>query len=209
MPTESSLLPVSFVADINQLHHDTIQRWRSAVPDNTYEGVFATICDQHQLNFSVWHEHSLDSQDAQGEAPSDVKWTIGSYHQQHQHWIERIDEGFINLFASMEVHPSDSARLNTETPGRVIDRLSIMSLQVFQLTDQLDRVDVDQEHLENVRQQLARLRAEQRDLSQSLVELLEDLLNGRKLLKAYSQMKNYSDPAVHPYTYKPVGAAAA
>jgi len=98
--------------------------------------------------------------------------------------------------------------MNTETPGSAIDRLSIMSLRVYHLAEQLDRVDVDEEHLSKVRERLARCRLQQRDLSQSLVELLEDLLAGRKLLKVYRQMKMYNDPTLNPYLYRDAAEAA-
>lgn len=208
MSSDSALLPVSFVADINQLHHDTVARWHTCEPDNAYEGIFGTICQQHQFNYLLWHEEDIArSPDVGDTRIAEVKRAIDGYNQQRNDWIERVDEGLIDMFGSLGVEPADNARLNTETPGSAIDRLSIMSLRVYHLGEHLDRVDVDQEHLETVRQKLARCREQQRDLSQSLVELLDDLLAGRKVLKVYRQMKMYNDPTMNPYLYKTAQAA--
>ncbi len=209
MSASNSLLPASFVADVNQLHHETVRRWHTQDLDNPFEGIFQTICQQHQFNYLLWHEEDVArSPDVNDTRIAQVKRAIDGYNQQRNDWIERIDEGLIELFSAMNIQPSDDAKLNTETPGSAIDRLSIMSLRVYHLTEHLDRVDVDEAHLEKVRERLARCRLQQRDLSHSLVELLDDLLSGRKILKVYRQMKMYNDPTLNPYLYKNIAQAA-
>ena len=209
MSSSVSLLPVSFVADVNQLHHETVQRWHRCDPDNQCEGIFRTICQQHQYNFLLWHEEDIArSPDVSDARIAAVIRAIDGYNQQRNDWIERVDEGLIELFSALNVRPAENARLNTDTPGSVIDRLSIMSLRVYHLVEHLDRVDVDDEHLEKVRGRLARCRVQQRDLSQALAELLDDLLTGRKILKVYRQMKMYNDPTLNPYLYKGIAQAA-
>ena len=209
MASESSLLPVSFVADVNQLHHDTVARWHTVDIENNYEGIFGTICQQHQFNYRLWHEEDIArSPDVGDTRIAEVKRAIDGFNQQRNDWIERVDENLISILGELEVEPDDDARLNTETPGSAIDRLSIMSLRVYHLTEHLDRVDVDEDHLNTVRQKLTRCRAQQRDLSQSLVELLDDLLQGKKTLRVYRQMKMYNDPTMNPYLYKNQANAA-
>ena len=206
MTSDRSLKPVSFVADVNQLHHEAVQRWQESGPVNSYQGVFARICEQHQSNFILWHPGGIETP---GNPISDLRLTIGDYTQQRDQWNEQVDEAFIDLFAAMEIEPAENARMNTESPGSVIDRLSILSLRVYQLSLQLDRLDLEPAELEQVRQDLARCRAQQRDLSQALAELLEDLLTGRKVLKVYRLMKKYGDPTANPYLHTGNEAAAA
>ena len=98
--------------------------------------------------------------------------------------------------------PLSRATLNTETPGSAIDRLSIMSLRIYHFEEQLERIDVDAKHMAMVKEKLERCRVQHADLSQSLSELLEDLKEGRKLLRVYRQMKMYNDPTLNPYLYK-------
>ena len=209
MSSQSSLLPVSFVADVNQLHQKTVERWHECDPENQREGIFHTICQQHQFNFLLWHEEDIArSPDVSDVRIAEVKRAIDGYNQQRNDWIERVDEGLIEIFGSLGIQPAENARVNTETPGSAIDRLSIMSLRIYHLAEQLDRVDVDETHLAKVRENLARCRVQQRDLSQSLVELLDDLLTGNKVLKVYRQMKMYNDPTLNPYLYQSPAKAA-
>jgi hypothetical protein len=52
-----------------------------------------------------------------------------------------------------------------------------------------------------VQHRLAIINEQHRDLSQSLVELLDDVFAGRKRLKVYRQFKMYNDPTLNPYLY--------
>jgi hypothetical protein len=76
------------------------------------------------------------------------------------------------------------------------------------LKEQLLRVDVDQAHLEKVRQRIAIGEAQRRDLSQGLRELIDDILSGRKRHRTYRQMKMYNDPTMNPYLYGAKNAKA-
>ena len=133
---------------------------------------------------------------------AEVKRAIDGYNQHRNNWIERIDESLIQDLVAHEVRPQTDARLNTETPGSAIDRLSIMSLRIYHLKEQLNRRNVDQEHCDKVRERISRCELQTKDLSESLAELLEDIFSGKKLLKVYRQMKMYNDPTLNPYLYK-------
>jgi hypothetical protein len=194
--------PRSIVKAVNQLHRETVVRWHECEPDNPYEELLGTICQQHQYNFLLWHEEDIArSPDVSDARIAMVKRAIDGYNQKRNDWIERIDEAVIELLAETGVKSTDGARLNTETPGSAVDRLSIMSLRIYHLEEQLERSDVDQSHIERITQRLERCRVQQADLSQSLVELLADLAAGRKVLKVYRQMKMYNDPTMNPYLY--------
>ena len=77
--------------------------------------------------------------------------------------IHGVDNA-VEMLSDASVKPAASAKLNTETPGASIDRLSIMSLRIFHLEEQLERTDVDATHMERVRQRIARCRLQQADL---------------------------------------------
>jgi hypothetical protein len=195
--------PQSLVAQVITIHRDTVARWHAAPPDNPYEGLLATVCQQHQFNYLLWHEEDLArSPDVPDKRIAAVKRAIDRYNQQRNDWIEKIDEALLELLATEGLLPRTGARLNTETPGSAIDRLSIMALRIYHFEEQLARDDIDQIQRGKVNDRLLRCRAQHADLSQAAAELLEDIWSGRKLLKVYRQLKMYNDPTLNPYLYR-------
>jgi hypothetical protein len=102
----------------------------------------------------------------------------------------------------LEIECRPDAVLNTETPGSVFDRLSILSLRIYHLDEQLDRTDVDDAHIEKVERNLAVCRPQHMELSQSLRELVDEIYDGVKKHRTYRQLKMYNDPSLNPYLYK-------
>lgn len=204
MPFDSQAL----VRKITQLQHQTVARWHHVAPDNTYEGFLNTVCQQHQFNFLLWHEEDIARSPEVGDARiAQVKRAIDGYNQNRNDYIERVDEALLAQLTEAGIQPVPGARLNTETPGSAIDKLSIMSLRIFHLDEQLERTDADEAHREKVAERIARCHLQHKDLSQSLVELLNDLKAGVKQLKVYRQMKMYNDPTMNPYLYRGVRKA--
>ena len=205
MPFDS----LSLVKQITDLQHQTVAHWHEIDPDNPFEGLMHTVCQQHQFNFLLWHEEDIARSPNVGDARiAQVKRAIDSYNQQRNDYIERVDEAIIGKLVADGVEPNRDARINTETPGSAIDRLSIMSLRIYHMNEQLDRDDADNEHRQKVEERLARCHLQHADLSQSLVELLDDLKAGTKMLKVYRQMKMYNDPTLNPYLYQQSKRAA-
>jgi hypothetical protein len=194
--------PTRLVHDIATLQRDAVVRWHASEADNPHDGLLGTVCQQHQFNFLLWHEEDVArSPDVPDKRIAAVKRAIDRYNQQRNDWIEKIDESLVVTLATAGVLPRADARLNTETPGSAIDRLSIMALRMYHLEEQLAR-DADPIHHANVAEKLSRCQTQHADLSQSLVELLDDIFAGRKLLKVYRQLKMYNDPTLNPYLYR-------
>jgi hypothetical protein len=200
-----TLLPAQqFVHQITELQRETVCRWHDSGVDNRYTGLLATICEQHQFNYLLWHEEDVArSPDVGDQRIAQVKRAIDRYNQQRNDAIERIDEALLESLATGGAKPQQGAPLNTETPGSAIDRLSIMALRIYHLEEQAARDDVDAAHHENVTERLGRCRVQHADLAWSLGELIADLQAGRKQLKIYRQMKMYNDPSLNPYLYRP------
>ena len=94
------------------------------------------------------------------------------------------------------------APINTETPGSVMDRLSIMELRIFHLLEQLERDDANEEHRTRVTQKLALCQIQQRELLDALQLLLNNIAVGSVRHRTYRQMKMYNDPTMNPYLYQ-------
>jgi hypothetical protein len=191
------------VKQVTDLHRETVIRWHEQEIDNPYDGVMEVICKQHSFNFLLWHEEDIArSPDVGDTRVAQVKRAIDGYNQQRNDWIEKIDDWISGYLDQQQIKTDADAPLNTETPGSVIDRLSILSLRIFHLEEQAQRSDATTEHVESVQQKIAVCLLQHYDLSTSLSQLLDDILTGRKRHKTYRQFKMYNDPTLNPYLYQ-------
>ena len=129
-----------------------------------------------------------------------LKRKIDRSNQDRTDLVEKIDDYYIELFKN--VNYSNESKLNTESPGWVVDRISILCLKIYHMQEQTERKDVSEEHVNNCIKKLSVLKEQQEDLSQSFNELLDDLENGVKKIKVYRQMKMYNDSSLNPVLYK-------
>ena len=90
------------------------------------------------------------------------------------------------------------ARWHSETPGAIIDRLSILALKVHYMGVQ-EREAGSEALRAKCREKRERLVVQRADLTVSLGWLAEALRAGRKMLKLYRQFKAYNDPELNPY----------
>lgn len=190
------------VQRVTQLQKETVERWHVEPLDNPYEGLWGVVCQQHQFNYLLWHEEDVARSPHESDSRiAEVKRAIDRYNQQRNDWIERIDEFLIHHLQAEGIETRSDATLNTETPGSAIDRLSIMSLRIYHMHEQLARDDADDDHKASVQAKLDRCYQQHSDLSGALAILLDDIVSGRKQLKLYRQMKMYNDPSLNPYLY--------
>jgi hypothetical protein len=191
------------VKQIVELQTDTVSRWHQEPIDNGYDGLLSIVCRQHAFNYQLWHQEDIArSPDVGDRRIAEVKRKIDQLNQSRNDWIEKIDDWITSHLLQLDIQPAPQARLNTETCGSAIDRLSIMALRIYHLSEQLDRDDVDNHHRTSVEQKIQRCLLQQSDLSQSLAELAEDILDGRKRHCTYRQFKMYNDPSLNPYLYQ-------
>jgi hypothetical protein len=190
------------VDEITQLQHRMVACWHENDHlENPYDGFLELVCRQHEQNFRLWHEEDIArSPDAGDEEIAQVKRNIDQLNQQRNDFIEKLDATLIALMQQEGIVES-AAPLNTETPGSAIDRLSIMSLRIYHMREQMHREDATEAHRDKAARRLSVCREQHADLSRSLEELLADLFTGRKRLKVYRQFKMYNDPTMNPYLY--------
>jgi hypothetical protein len=163
----------------------------------------------HRFNCRLWAEEDLARRTTVGDAEIAAnKRAIDGFNQARNDATERVDEilltalGLVDAASARTDAPLSTvpagARLNSETAGSIIDRMSIMALKVHAMRAQTDRVDVDKAHIESSRVRLARLQQQRADLGDCLDALIADALAGRAYFKVYRQFKMYNDPRFNP-----------
>ena len=191
------------VQKITDLQRQLVERWHVQPIDHLQEGFWRLVSEEHSFNFLLWHEEDIArSPDVGDRRIAAAKRAIDGYNQQRNDWIEQIDDAITQQLVENNTFSPENAPLNTETPGSVIDRLSILSLRIYHLEEQTQRKDVSTEHIGSVEHKLAVALVQLDDLTLSLTQLLDDIFGGRKRHRTYRQMKMYNDPALNPYLYK-------
>ncbi len=188
------------VRKILGLHAETVTRWHAQPLDNCYQGFYEIVCRQHQFNFLLWHEEDIArSREASDAQIAQVKRAIDRYNQARNDQIEKLDDAIAAELSRHGVSPTPCARLNSETPGSAIDRLSILALRIYHLEEQLERPEATLQHLQAVAGKLQVCLAQRADLARALELLVNDLSSGQARHRIFRQMKMYNDPALNPY----------
>lgn len=157
----------------------------------------------HFCNFSLWHEEDQARRmDVDDSVIAKTKRAIDGFNQKRNDTIERIDTWILEQLEKAGIKTSETIELNSETPGSIIDRLSILCLKIYHMDEQAARTDVTQEHIIRAKERAIKLRDQLRDLANCLDKLISDLVNGRRRIKIYFQFKLYNDPSTNPAVYQ-------
>lgn len=173
-----------------------------APTQNPYaEGSFEHLLwDKSYVDTVQWHlEDLIRPEDVDPVEALRLKRWIDRSNQRRTDMVERIDDHYMQQFATVEVLPD--AKINTETPAWAIDRLSILALKIYHFGIEVTRTDVDEAHHERCLAKYNTLLEQKADLMQAIDDLLQELAEGRKKMKLYRQMKMYNDPALNPMLY--------
>jgi Protein of unknown function (DUF4254) len=163
----------------------------------------------HRFNSLLWAEEDLARRTTVAAAEIAAnKRAIDGFNQARNDATERVDElllvrlGLVLESSARSDAPRatvrEGARLNSETAGSMVDRLSIMALKVHAMRAQTQRLDVDEAHRSSTQAKLARLQEQRSDLGICFDALLTDALAGRAYFKVYRQFKMYNDPRLNP-----------
>ncbi|MFO1296515.1 MAG: DUF4254 domain-containing protein [Rubrivivax sp.] len=174
----------------------------------------------HLFNCRLWAEEDLARRTT--VALSEIaanKRAIDGFNQARNDATERVDEILLVALRLVDAASArtdsprstvrEGARLNSETAGSMIDRLSILALKVNAMRAQAERRDADQAHREASAAKLTRLQQQRGDLGGCLDALLADAAAGRAYFKVYRQFKMYNDPRFNPVLVAEQAAATA
>jgi hypothetical protein len=172
--------------------------WHAASVIVGGEGFLRLAAENHARNFNLWHEEDIARRDDLGAASvMKSKRAIDRFNQERNDFVERMDKALVEA-----LKPQDAGPFNSETPGMIIDRLSILALKEYHMREQVERTDVAAEHREKCAFKLDVIRRQRADLTAALMDLLDGVREGRRSFRVYFQFKMYNDPSLNPQLYK-------
>jgi hypothetical protein len=190
-------------ADIVELHDRLTLAWHGAngIAVAREADWSAAVERQHRANFELWHiEDEARAPGASDPQIAAVKRRIDQTNQIRNDRAEELDR---MLLAWLEERglPRPDASLQSESPGLMIDRLSILALKIYHTREEAQRPAAPAGHAERNRERLAILEEQRSDLASCLDELWKETLLGVRRFKIYRQLKMYNDPALNPAIY--------
>ena len=160
------------------------------------------VARQHRANFDLWHiEDEARTPGATDAMIADVKRRIDRTNQIRNDLAEDLDRTLVEWLALKDL-PDPAAPLNSESPGLMIDRLSILALKIYHTREETERPDAPEGHVLRNLGRLDILEVQRADLAGCLDALWQETLAGTRSFKLYRQMKMYNDPSLNPAIYR-------
>ena len=158
--------------------HDYADLWHRAehAPKCVTGDTPADALYLHAVNFHLWHHE--DAVRRPGVADGEVarrKRAIDDLNARRNAAVEHID---VTLLNHLDPQRDSDASLHTETPGRIVDRLSILVLRIFHA----NRTQVAGPHVVELNEQYD-------DLLGGLERFLYRMKKGEVRFKLYRQFK--------------------
>ena len=160
------------------------------------------VVRQHRANYDLWHiEDEARAPGASDAELAGVKRRVDTTNQLRNDLAEELDRMLLAWLEQREL-PNLAASLNSESPGLIVDRLSILALKIYHTGEEVERNDAPQGHADRNRERLAILDEQRADLAGCLDALWQETLAGTRRFKLYRQLKMYNDPALNPAVYR-------
>ena len=166
-------------------------------------GFERAVAEQHLANFELWHAEDGPAllgpaiMTSPASSASSTAPTSGATISPNSAIVLLLD------FLRRQNLPAAGAELHSESPGLILDRLSILSLKLFHTREEIDRHGAPSGHTERNRERLHILVEQRDDLAASLDRLWQQVLDRQRSFKLYRQLKMYNDPALNPAVYGP------
>jgi hypothetical protein len=191
------------VQKVLSLQKSEISEWHEEITNKEESLPWKFIEENNQYNFKLWHEEDIARiREIDPLRIVEAKRNIDQYNQARNNAMEKIDEWILNYLDIAGVQTAE--KLHSETPGMMIDRLSIMQLKRYHMEEETLRPDASEEHKAKCFGRVNVLNEQIADLSNCLKDILEQLNSGALKFKVYRQFKMYNDPSLNPQLYKKV-----
>ena len=169
-------------------------------PYNSSNSFEKMIYDKCWIDTIQWHlEDIIRVPDISPDEALKIKRRIDSSNQDRTDMVEELDDYFFEKYTNSS--PSKLAILNTETPAWAIDRLSILALKIYHMSEEANRKSASDEHRKKCSAKLEGLLIQRKNLSKAIDQLLENISKGNVIISTYKQMKMYNDDSLNPELY--------
>ena len=184
--------------EIVRRHAEWVVCWHESETPPARDLPWSIVEQNHRMNFDLWHEEDTARRDDLGDGHvKHAKRNIDRFNQARTNAIEQLDDWFCQ-----QLPPANpKSPLNSETPGQIIDRLSILALKIFHMQIEASRESAPAEQRRKCAEKYVVLEEQLRDLKNCLDELLRELQAGTRRFKIYRQHKMYNDAALNPALY--------
>lgn len=185
--------------DDYHLKDDVNAAMANPFPEGSFESL---LYSKNWIDTVQWHlEDIIRDPDINPVEGLTIKRRIDKSNQERTDTVERIDDYFLKAFSGVKY--KNGARINSETPAWLLDRMSILLLKIYHMNEQTERKDVSAQHIGKCRDKLVILQEQREDMRRAFDELMEDIGSGTRRFKVYRQMKMYNDSTLNPVLYKP------
>lgn len=185
---------------ILKLQKQNIVNWHKELVISQHEAPLLFVEENNQYNFLLWHEEDVARiKDIDPVRIVEAKRSIDKFNQLRNNAIEKIDEWILSFLAHRQIKSGNN--LHSETPGMMIDRLSIMSLKRYHMFEETKRPEASDAHKILCANKVLVLNEQMEDLANCLRQILIKLQSGELNFKVYRQFKMYNDPALNPQLY--------
>lgn len=188
-------------SEITALHKDSIIQWKAAGIEHHQTQFYQLVEENHAFNYQLWHSEDRARRDDMGyEFVYQAKREIDTFNQLRNNRMEAMDEW---IYKALQPASAQVCPVNSESPGMIIDRLSILSLKYYHMALQTQRQDVSEEHRNTCDQKLKVIHEQLNQLSACLDQLIQDVESKTRTFRIYHQFKMYNDPKLNPQLYAP------
>lgn len=195
-------MPLLDIAALAERQAELTALWHTVPVAPAGSGAMAAMEENHGFNFELWHEEDRARRDDLGfEHVYRAKRAIDRLNQQRNNAVERFDD----LLAAAAGPFPEGCPMHSETPGMIVDRLSILALKAYHMREEAERPDATDAHRAACAAKLATILRQRGDLAAALAILIEEIEAKRRGFRLYRQFKMYNDPALNPELYRRSG----
>ncbi|MBX2947407.1 MAG: DUF4254 domain-containing protein [Cyclobacteriaceae bacterium] len=189
-----------FQQSIDDYHlHDYVDTpIKNPFPESSFEYLLYL---KNWIDTVQWHlEDIIRLPDINPTEALAIKRRIDKSNQDRTDTVEKMDDYFMEQFKNVVAKPT--AKINSETPAWLLDRMSILMLKIYHMKEQTERTDASPEHIAKCEAKLNVLLEQKMDMHMAFDQLMEDIGNGDRKMKVYRQMKMYNDASLNPMLYQ-------